>query len=93
MITERNAKDRDIPHSDQIYLMAIHNANEELIGYVELSGGPALGTTILENVRQSLFSAGLIALLLAVSVGWLASRNLSQPLQMMAQATEQMAER
>ncbi len=92
--SERNsrAKRSDIPYSDQTYRLAIHDKNNEVLGYVELAGGPALGTTIIENVQTSLLGAGLIAILLAALVGWIGSRNLSQPLQMMALATERMAE-
>lgn len=61
-------------------------------GVLQLSGGPALGTTILSNVRRGLLGAGLVATLLSALIGWIASRQISRPVLTLAHATERMAE-
>lgn len=66
-------------------------ATGELLGHVELSGGPAYGHEILQSVARGWALAGGFAVLLATVAGWLASRRISQPILALAAATERMA--
>lgn len=66
--------------------------NNDIIGYLELSEGPAFGTEIVKDVAEKAMVAGLIAVLLAGVVGWFASRRISQPVLALAEHTARMAE-
>lgn len=62
-----------------------------LAGYVELSEGPAYGLRVLESVVWGWGIAGAVAVVLAGSVGWLASRRISGPLLSLTGTTIRMA--
>lgn len=81
----------NVIYSEQAYTTPLYDEGQ-LIGYLELSGGPALGITILQTVRDSLLLASLLAVMLAMAVGVAGSRTLTQPLQTIVQATEKMAD-
>lgn len=63
----------------------------EIIGYVELSEGPAFGTEIVNDVAQKAVVAGVIAVFLAAVAGWFTSRRISQPVLALAATTGRMA--
>ncbi len=65
---------------------------DEVIGYLELSEGPAFGTEIVNDVAQKAVVAGVIAVLLAAVAGWFASQRISQPVLALAETTKHMAE-
>jgi signal transduction histidine kinase len=63
----------------------------ELLGYVELSQGPAYGRQVLESVVRGWAIASVVAVLLAVGVGWLVSHRISTPLLTIIDVTARMA--
>ena len=79
-------------HSDEKITKALYNNDGTVIGYIEVSEGPAFGQEIVNSVAQGLVSAGAVAIILAALVGWLISRNISQPLIVLTEATSHMAD-
>jgi signal transduction histidine kinase len=77
--------------SEEIFLLPILDLRGRSLGQVELSEGPAFGLAILAGVTRGLLVAGLIAVILATSVGWLISQRLTRPVQQLVQVTEQMS--
>jgi signal transduction histidine kinase len=77
--------------SPQQVLVEIRDTNEKTIGHLEISGGPAIGTEIVDGVSQALMKAGAVAVLLAAGVGFIVSRYISTPLLALNQATTLMA--
>ena len=69
----------------------LHDADGDLLGYVQLSQGPAYGSLIVSRVAQGWLVAGAISVLLAAVVGWFISRNMNAPLLNLAHATALMA--
>ncbi len=69
----------DIRGADKIELL-VHTDDARLLGYVELSEGPAYGRDIVNAVARAAAGAGLISVVLAAAVGWFASRSLTRPL-------------
>ncbi len=63
-----------------------------LLGFVELSQGPAYGRDILQSVFGGWLIASLVAVLLAGLVGWRASRRLVNPLLTLTSVTTRMAD-
>ncbi|MEO8611321.1 MAG: HAMP domain-containing sensor histidine kinase [Chloroflexota bacterium] len=82
----------DIPRSDTHFETPIFDPTHKLIGFVELSDGPAYGTEIVNGVARSLIGAGVIAILMAAAIGWVISRQMSQPLLNLADVTRKMAD-
>lgn len=65
--------------------------NNRPVGYAELSEGPALGEVVIASIRQALLGGSVVALVLAVVVGLLSARQVTQPLQALGTAVDQMA--
>lgn len=65
--------------------------NNQIIGYVSLSEGPAFGRQILQTVFWGWVIASLIAVFVAGSAGWLTSKRLTQPLQTLTRVSQRMA--
>jgi signal transduction histidine kinase len=82
----------DSRRSRQVVRHPFHNEVGDLLGYVELSEGPAYGQQILESVAWGWAIAGSVAVVLAAGVGWLASRRISRPLVSLTRVTARMAE-
>jgi len=78
--------------SDQLVKTPLFDDANQLMGYVQVSGGPAYGTEIVNGVARALMGAGVIAVVLAAGVGWFISRQMSAPLLLLADATRRMAE-
>lgn len=78
--------------SDQTITVPILGSVGQLLGFVELSEGPAYGREIINSVASGLAVAGGIAILLAVVVGLLASRRFSAPLLSLTSATQCMSQ-
>jgi signal transduction histidine kinase len=78
--------------SDQVTRQPFHDRSGALLGYVELSEGPAYGRQILESVTRGWLIAGAVAVLVAVVAGWVISRRLTRPLLALNDATTRMAE-
>jgi two-component system sensor histidine kinase MprB len=77
--------------SEQVIKQAYYNENGQLLGYVQLSNGPAYGREILRSVVWGWGIAALTAVFLAAAVGMWVSRRFSTPLESLAQTTAQMA--
>ncbi|MFZ0546266.1 MAG: hypothetical protein WAM60_12550, partial [Candidatus Promineifilaceae bacterium] len=56
--------------STATYETPILNPDNELLGYVELSQGPAFGRSIVQDIIIGLIVAGIIATTLAAAIGW-----------------------
>jgi signal transduction histidine kinase len=78
--------------SSQVARVPIVGSANQLLGYVELSQGPAYAREILEDVAWGLGIAGVVAVALAAVVGWAISRRISAPLVALAEVTASMAE-
>lgn len=77
--------------SDQKVQMPVILSDNTLIGYVELSEGPAYGTQIVKNVQQNLLRAGIAAVVLAILVGLFVSHQISTPVLQLANVTRRMS--
>lgn len=78
-------------YSGQMALFTMHDSNNNVLGTVEVSNGPAYGTEIIEGVLRALIGAGAVAVVLAAGAGWFVSRSISAPLLLLSNATEKMA--
>ena len=78
--------------SSQVARVPIFGSADQLLGYVELSQGPAYAREILEDVAWGLGIAGAVAIALAAVVGWAISRRISDPLVALTEVTAAMAE-
>ncbi|UCC63234.1 MAG: HAMP domain-containing histidine kinase, partial [Anaerolineae bacterium] len=77
--------------SDQMVRQSFHDRGGALLGYVELSEGPAYGRQILNSVARGWALAGSVAVLLAALAGWMASRRITRPLLALTDVTGRMA--
>jgi signal transduction histidine kinase len=64
--------------------------NNEKVGTVQLSEGPAYGTAILTSVAYGWALSSIIAVILAVLIGWYISRRISAPVLTLSNATTRM---
>ena len=78
--------------SDQVVRQPIQGAAGEMLGYLELSEGPAYGREIVESVARGWAIAGGVAVVLAAAAGWVISRGISAPLLTLTTVTSRMAE-
>ncbi len=77
--------------SGQVVTQAYYDENKQIIGYVELSNGPAYGQDILRSVVWGWAVAALTAVVLAAAAGMWVSRRFSAPLESLTRTTAQMA--
>ncbi len=80
------------PRSDRDVRVLLSGPQEAVLGYLELSDGPAYGTEIMKGVLQALVAAGIVAVIVAGGTGWYISRRITAPLLVLTRATSQMAE-
>lgn len=85
---ETPAKDR---RSEQATRQPFYDLQGQLLGYVELSEGPAYGRQVLDSVTRGWVIASSVAVALAALAGWIASRRLTTPLLALADVTALMA--
>jgi signal transduction histidine kinase len=78
--------------SDQAVMMPILDVNGVPTRFIRLSNGPAFGMEILDSVAHGLVGAGAAAIIIAGAVGWLISRQISQPVLQLTGATAAMAQ-
>jgi signal transduction histidine kinase len=79
------------PRSGQVITIPYYDREGNLLGYVELSKGPAYGREILQSVAWGWAIAALAAILLAAAAGMWISRRFSTPLERLTRTTTQMA--
>jgi signal transduction histidine kinase len=79
-------------YSSQVVQVPILGSADQLLGYVELSHGPAYAREILGDVAWGLGIAGAVAVTLAAVVGWAISRRISAPLVTLTEVTAAMAQ-
>lgn len=77
--------------SNQVVRQPFYDVEGKLLGYAELTQGPAYGGEILASVAWGWAVAGSVAVVLAAGVGWLISRRLSTPLLALTEVTTRMA--
>lgn len=77
--------------SQEVVRQPLQDADRNLVGFVELSEGPAYGSEIVRSVARGWALAGGVAVLLAAGVGWVASQRISAPLLALTDVTTRMA--
>jgi signal transduction histidine kinase len=77
--------------SSQVAQLPIYDTGNQLLGYVELSQGPAYAREIVGDVAWGWGIAGTVAVVLAAIAGWLISRRISAPLLALTDVTASMA--
>ena len=70
----------------------VYGPFDELVGYVEVSEGPAIGREVMNTVAWGWAVSGGVAVTLAAMAGWVASRRLTEPLRALTEVTTRMAE-
>jgi signal transduction histidine kinase len=78
--------------SEQKILSPFVDEAGQLIGYLELSGGPNYSNEIVPGVALAWVGASALAVALAALVGWLVSRRMSAPLLALTAVTTQMSD-
>ena len=76
--------------NQQITALMLNPINNEKVGTVQLSEGPAYGTAILTSVAYGWALSSIIAVILAVLIGWYISRRISAPVLTLSNATTRM---
>jgi signal transduction histidine kinase len=79
-----------VRRSAQRLTAPIVDAQGAVLGYVELSEGPAYGQDIILRVAWELLTAASVAVVLAAGLGGLISRRISAPVVALAETTLQM---
>ncbi len=91
-LASKTAEGGDVEQqSDQVVTQAYYDEKKQIIGYVELSNGPAYGHDILSSVVWGWAVAAIVAVLLAAAAGMWVSRRFSTPLESLSHTTAQMA--
>ncbi len=78
------------PRSTQVVRSPLHSLQGAVVGYIELSEGPAYGRSVLLSVATGWTLASLAAVSLAASAGWIISRRLATPLIELTDTTSRM---
>lgn len=65
--------------------------NDQIIGYLALSEGPAVGADVIRNIWLALLAGSFIALLLAIAMGLLTARQVTRPLAALETAVQAMS--
>jgi two-component system sensor histidine kinase BaeS len=82
----------DAPRSDRSLRASIVGPNDEVVGWLVLSDGPASGRDVLASVAQALVLAALAAVILAALAGYLLSARISRPLVALTATSDEMAD-
>lgn len=78
--------------SEQMVLSPLLDEAGQLVGYLELSGGPDYSNEIVPAVAWAWVGASAVAVALAALMGWLVSRRMSAPLLALTDVTTQMSD-
>ena len=81
-----------LERSDLVVELPILDDDDQVLGYVRLSDGPAYGRSILRSVTLGWAIAGIVAVVIAGMAGWLSSRRLTNPLVALTNTTTCMAD-
>jgi len=92
LMDESEGEGESEQRSQQVITQAYYDENRQLLGYVELSNGPAFGRDILRSVAWGWAIAALVAVLLAAGAGIWVSRRFSAPLESLTSISAQMTE-
>lgn len=79
------------PISDEVMRFPLYQQNQ-LMGWLELSEGPAVGEPVLRDTRYLLLAGSAAALLLAGFVGLWSARQVTKPLAELGAAADRMAQ-
>lgn len=77
--------------SDQKATITLTDSKNDVMGYLELFDGPAIGSEIVDRVAWALLGASIIAIVVAALAGWSISRLITTPLISLKHITDQMA--
>lgn len=75
----------------QLALTMPVKVDDQIVGYAELSEGPAFGQVVRQSIQRSLIIGGIVALLLAALAAVLFSRQVLKPLHSLGVAADEMA--
>ncbi len=78
--------------SEKITAMMLNPKNNEKIGSVQLSEGPAYGSAILASVARGWTISSAMAVFLAALIGWYISRRISAPVLALTHVTGRMTQ-
>jgi len=78
-------------YSSQVVRVPVLSSAEQLVGYVQLSNGPAYAREIVADVAWGLGISGIVAVALAAVTGLVISRRISAPLVALTKTTAAMA--
>ena len=78
--------------NQNITAMMLNPKNNEKIGSIQLSEGPAYGSAILASVARGWAFASAIAVFLAAVIGWYISRRISAPVLALIDVTGRMTQ-
>jgi signal transduction histidine kinase len=87
----RRGSEAEGAYSSQVVRLPVRGAEDQLLGFLELSQGPAYAREIVGDVAWGWGIASAVAVALAAMVGWLVSRRLSSPLLALTEVTTSMA--
>lgn len=88
----KRALDRYSRSSSVVYSTVIQDTEGNLLGTLRLSEGPAYGGQIINGVMYGWLLASAVSVALSIILGWIASRDVVNPLRTLSEATQQMAE-
>jgi signal transduction histidine kinase len=66
--------------------------DDQVVGYAQLSEGPAFGKVIRQSIQRSLLISGIIALVFAAGAAVLFARQVTRPLSSLGRAADEMAQ-
>ena len=89
-LSEINDQASLVSRSSQVVTQPIYDSNNRILANLRLSQGPAYGVEIVTSVVWGWLLASLLSITLAVIVGYVISRNFSQPLHHLTSVTRQM---
>lgn len=79
-------------YSDQYVTVPVYGPSGDVLAYLGLSEGPALGNEIVSDVAEKSVVAGTVAVLIAAIAGVIVSRGISRPVLALADVTRHMAQ-
>ncbi|GAB4336805.1 MAG: hypothetical protein Kow00117_19190 [Phototrophicales bacterium] len=79
-------------YSSQVVSIPVYSPqDQQFLGTITVSGGPAVGRDVLKSVTNGWLMTGGIAVLLAAGIGWVMSNRITTPLTALTYSTQQLA--